>query len=238
MSLARLRIGRLFDIVTSLVLVSAALLVIYRNLHDPRVARRQSVPIPADPIAVSGLPTKGAASARFAMVIYSDFECPFCKRFAQEVLPVLEKKYVADGRLVIAYKHFPLPSHANAAQAAMNADCAGQQGRFWPTHDRLFQSDLTDEQQLSSIGASLPNPAQFEDCLLRPETKEHIDRLSADGKALGIRSTPTFMLGRSLPGGRVQVTQTIVGALSFDEFSREIDRLIEGRGWSDWVPFI
>jgi protein-disulfide isomerase len=74
------------------------------------------------------------------MIVFADFECPFCGRFTREVLPIIEQEYLSTGRLQLVYHHFPLPSHRNAVSAAVAADCAGQQGRFWDMHDKLFSA--------------------------------------------------------------------------------------------------
>ena len=74
----------------------------------------------------------------------SDFQCPYCRRFALETFPALEKEYISTGKVRWVFVNFPLTSiHANAVAAAATALCAARQGAFWPMHDLLYQHQET-----------------------------------------------------------------------------------------------
>lgn len=99
---------------------------------------KQAIKVPVD-----NAPIKGAENAPVTVVIFSDFQCPFCKR----VLPTLEqisKEY--DGKVRLAFRHNPLPFHPNAMPAAKASMAAKDQGKFWQMHDALFanQQDLSE----------------------------------------------------------------------------------------------
>jgi len=95
------------------------------------------------PVPVGGAPVRGPADAWVTLVEFSDFECPFCRSAEAQVEQVLAL-HPSDVRLV--YKQFPLTSlHDRALPAALAADCAGQQDKFWQMHDLLMQGDLSDD---------------------------------------------------------------------------------------------
>ena len=83
--------------------------------------------------------SKGAASAPVTVYEMSDFQCPYCRRFALETFPTLEREYIATGKVRWVFVNFPLTSiHPNAVAAAEVALCAAQQGAFWQVHDLLY----------------------------------------------------------------------------------------------------
>src|SRR5690606_19329787 len=93
----------------------------------------------ATAIELDGAPERGSAAAPLVLVEFSDYQCPFCRRHAQQVLPELLKHYVDAGRVRYVMKQFPLVSlHPQAELAARAALCAGDQGDYWEMHDALF----------------------------------------------------------------------------------------------------
>src|SRR5687768_14077778 len=96
--------------------------------------------VPPTTIDFGQSPTMGAASAKVGIVVFSDFECPFCKVFALKVLPDLKRQYIDSGRVRLVFKHFPLDSiHADARRAAALTACL-KEPDFWRAHDMSFQS--------------------------------------------------------------------------------------------------
>lgn len=86
---------------------------------------------------VGGAAIKGDPDAPVVIVEYSDFQCPFCRRWYTDVLPELEGRI--GGEIALAFAHFPLSQiHPNAEAAHVAAECAGEQGKFWEMHDLLF----------------------------------------------------------------------------------------------------
>jgi protein-disulfide isomerase len=162
-------------------------------------------------IPVDGSATKGPADALVTIVESSDFECPFCKR-AAPTLKQVEEAYA--GRIRIVFKHNPLPMHSNALPAAMAAEAAGAQGKFWPMHDKLFASATLDraalEQAAKELGLDL---AAFRAALDGQRFSDRIRRDQELVRNVGAGGTPTFFInGRKL-----------VGAQPFDRFKAMID---------------
>lgn len=89
------------------------------------------------PPDVSGAYIEGEAGAKVMIAEYSDFQCPFCQRWAEQALPTLRQDIGED--VAIAFMHFPITQiHPNAGFASFAAICAGEQGDFWGMHDILF----------------------------------------------------------------------------------------------------
>jgi protein-disulfide isomerase len=144
--------------------------------------------------------TKGVATAPVTVYEMSDFQCPFCRRFATETFPALEREYIATGKVRWIFVNLPIPSlHPNAVPAAQLAVCAGRQGKFWPAHDLLFLHQATwaplrnPGPFLLSLADSLQIPrAPIAACLEGGQTVEEI-RLDTEGaQRAGAGSTPTF----------------------------------------------
>src|ERR1044071_1941498 len=106
---------------------------------------------PADPLASR---TKAAATAPITVYEMSDFQCPYCKRHVDSTFAVLEKEYIATGKVRWVFINLPLASiHPNAVAPAEFAMCAARRGKFWPAHDLLFSTQ--------SLWAPLKDPAPF-----------------------------------------------------------------------------
>ena len=152
--------------------------------------------------------TKGSADARVTVYEMSDFQCPWCARFFRETQPLLEREYIATGKVRLVFVNFPLPMHANAGPAAELAMCAARQGRFWPMHDLLFrhQAHWQDLREPGSFFLGLGDSAGVDrevltQCLRTRATRDVV-RSDAEGSARsGARSTPTFYIEGGLVSG-------------------------------------
>lgn len=157
---------------------------------------------PRQRIATDKSPSKGPADAPIELVEFSDFQCPFCQRAYPTVEQVL-KAY--EGRIRFVYRHLPLPNHPAARPAAEASACAGQQGQFWPFHDRLFANpnQLTDAGFKAHAAALGLDTAKFNACVDSHQTKAEVDRDLKDANDAGVSSTPSFFInGRSLDGAQ------------------------------------
>ncbi len=165
-------------------------------------------------------PARGPADAAVTVVMFSDFECPFCKS-GHEILEELQVRY--RGAVRVAYKAFPLDMHPNALLAAMAARSAQSQGKFWDFHDRLFSQRGLDFDTLleHATAAHLDLRALRKDL----EALEYGPEVSRDlrlGQRLGVHSTPTFFVN-----GRM-----VTGAKPIDEFEDMIeDELRQVEQW-------
>ena len=148
-------------------------------------------------------PASGPAGAPVEIVMYSDFQCPFCARVTGTI-DRLKQTYA--GKIRVVFRDFPLSSiHPQAAQAAVAARCAHEQGRFWDYHDRLFahQRELTPA-RLEEYAANLGlDQERFAACRANDRTLAIVNENLASGERLGITGTPAFFInGRFLNGAQ------------------------------------
>ncbi|MBK6917598.1 MAG: thioredoxin domain-containing protein [Deltaproteobacteria bacterium] len=144
----------------------------------------------------------GATTPLVTIVEFSDFECPFCGRLAEQLSGVLAR-YPDDVRLV--FKQFPLAMHAHAEPAARAAVAAGAQGKFWEMHDRLFadRSKLGDDDLLAHAEAIGLDRTAFATALAAPATGARVREQMQEGSVLELSSTPTFFVnGRKFSGAK------------------------------------
>ncbi len=169
-------------------------------------------------------PQRGPADAWVTVVEFGDFECPYC-RMEEPVLGDLAAIYGADLRLV--WKHFPLTGiHPHAQAAAVAAECANAQGRFWEMHDLLLATALDDATLLADAG-QVPglDVAAWQACL---GTAAPADRVAADvalGASLGVGGTPTFYVN-GVP---------VIGAVPESELRAVVDQA-RGRAMASGIP--
>jgi len=172
-----------------------------------------SAPPPSSPLPVAAADgfkgyTLGSDSAPIEITEYSDFECPFCAQFATVQMPVVRTQLIATGRVRWRYRDYPLPMHPYSRYAALAAQCAGEQGKFWDMHDQLFdhhQWALTGKNPRSlfrgfatAIGLDLD---KYDACM---DSQRYAGRIQAsvqEGEARGVKGTPTFYVnGRPYEG--------------------------------------
>ena len=163
-------------------------------------------------------PALGRASAPVTLIEFSDFQCPFCQRVA----PTLKKLREAYGDKVrIVWKDFPLTQiHPQAFKASEAAHCAGDQGKYWEYHDRLFANQqLLQPDDLKRHAADLGlDAAAFNGCLDNSKYGERVRDGVAQGQRLGVSSTPTvYINGRLLSGAQPYET---FAAVIDEELSR------------------
>jgi protein-disulfide isomerase len=167
----------------------------------------------------------GKESAPVWFIMVSDFQCPFCKAWHDSTFAMVRKNYVDSGKLRMAFINFPL--HSNSLAASRTAMCAAAQGKFWGTHDRIFDAQnswkgLKDPRPyLDALAvASGANATALRSC----EDGNHVDALIAADQArfqrAGVGGTPTFYIGRA----------TMVGALPPSDFRRVIDSVLAAAG--------
>ncbi len=152
--------------------------------------------------------SKGRPDAPITVYEMSDFECPYCREFALETLPVLEREYFATGKARLIYINFPLESiHVHALAAARVALSAARQGKFWPVHDLLFQrqpqwAGQADPAYLTALADSGgTNPARLAACLASAASERAVAADLAAAARSGARSTPTFYIEGGLIEG-------------------------------------
>jgi len=145
------------------------------------------------PAGAPNPPTRGPADAVLTIVEFTDFECPYC-RGALPVIDSLLTRHPADVRIV--HRHYPLPMHAHARQAAIAAVEAERQGAFWPYHDLLFahQDRLADADLVGYADSLGLDSEAFARAISRGTHADVVDADEALGRALAVSGTPTFFV--------------------------------------------
>lgn len=171
-------------------------------------------------IAVDDEPGYGPVDAPIVIVEFSDYECPFCRKWHVETWSQIEAKYSGQVRLV--YRDFPLYGmHANAADAALAANCAGDQGKYWEFHNQLFIVDNPYSRSVyeTIAGALALDMDAFHTCF---DTGKYTDEIKEDyrfASELGVTSTPTFFINGL----------AVVGAQPFEVFDQLISMELAGQ---------
>lgn len=213
---------RLLNVATGVLVVCALLvtgLVVRREFFPatPRMGSPERVD-DAESYAASGH-RMGPAGAALTLVEFSDFQCPFCRTFAER-LHAVQRRF--PGQVAVLYRHFPVEGHRHAVAAARASDCAAEQGRFEAYHDALFAAQ-------DSIGAvpwthfaavaQVPDTVAFARCAADTAPSERLARDLADARRLGVGATPTLLVGDT----------RLVGALSLDTLEAYVRRALAAR---------
>jgi protein-disulfide isomerase len=178
-------------------------------------------------VGTDGHPALGKPEAPITIVEFSDYECPFCRRFFETTLPALKAQYIDTGTVRYVFRDFPLTMHRKAPKAAEAAHCAGAQGHYWEMHDALFKNRALGMLQLTGHARRLGlDQAAFEACLDGGTYADKVDGNVTDGGAAGVTGTPSFIIGKTGSNGTIEGT-LIRGTQPLITFSREIDRLLK-----------
>ena len=174
-------------------------------------------------------PSRGSNAARLTLIEFSDYQCPFCARHTRDTNPELVKEYVDTGKVRYAFFDMPLEYlHKSAFKAAEATRCAGDQGKYWEMHERLFANQQMLEPWSAHAKALDLDVAVFDTCMNSGKSANAVRADMAAAQQLGINSTPTFFLGVTDPGNpaRVKGLSLVRGALPFGTFKMEIDKAL------------
>jgi protein-disulfide isomerase len=199
---------------------------LYEKACDANLAAAPAAPVeaaapaPGKPVEIAlrpDDPVKGNPRAPVTVVVFSDFQCPFCSR-VEPTLKQVEQAYGPKVRL--AWKHKPLPFHPNAVPAAVAAEAAREQGKFWQMHDKMFagQQELSPaayERWARELGLDMN---RFKAALNSQKLRSRVDEDDQLATRLGIDGTPTMAVNGEL----------VVGAVPFEILKAVIDRKLAG----------
>lgn len=160
-------------------------------------------------IDITGAPVQGKIDAPVTLIVFSDFECPWCGKLEPVLKQLLDSN---KDKLRIVFKHLPLPMHPNAEPAALAAIAAQKQDKFWQMHDALFQTTNWTpgviEQTALKIGL---NMEKFKADLSNPETEMQLAKDKTDAQLADVVSTPSmFINGRPVRDRSLLALQTMV----------------------------
>ena len=217
------------SIVVAAVLISGTLL--YTRPNKNGVAPTQgNVPVKVD-VSADDDPYLGNSSAPVKIIEFSDFQCPFCRAFWKDTLPLIKKDYVDTGKVQFVYRDFPLSFHPASVPSALAADCAKEQNKYWEFHDKMFSEEekkgtgtitygVTElKKWAKEIGL---NTGNFNQCLDSQKYKAEVDKDTADGSKAGVSGTPTSFINGI----------AIVGAQPYSNFKTAIDKALAEAGTS------
>jgi protein-disulfide isomerase len=189
------------------------------------LARRNSAPVPVGPMPVNTSSFSGwvlgSDSAPVEIIEYADFGCGACGIFTVLNAPDIKQRLVNTGRVRWRFRDYPIPSHAASPAAHMAAACAGEQEQFWPMHDVIFgnQSNWGRERRperrfrdyARQMGLDMD---RFDECTESQRYAAQIDAAKQEGVAVGVHSTPSFVIGGLL----------VAGALAYDSLVVLVER--------------
>jgi len=154
-------------------------------------------------VSITGAAVRGSEKAKVTIVKFEDYQCPYCKT-VQPTFKELLKRY--DGKLRVVHKDLPLDAiHPQARPAAEAARCAGEQGKFWDYHDKLYANGSKfNAEELKSAAKEVGLDADgFEKCFASGKFKGAVQKDLLEGAQLGLNGTPAFFInGRELIGAQ------------------------------------
>jgi protein-disulfide isomerase len=178
-------------------------------------------------IGVDDDPVLGSPDAKVLMIEFGDYQCPSCRMFWKDIEPRLKKDYIDTGKVKLVFRDFPLmQSHPEALLAAMAVNCAGEQGKYWQYHDKVFREQYNKGDDVirlkaadlkkwaKDVGVEQP---KFDQCLDSEKFKDEVMKDKADGDAAGVQGTPTFFINGRVMGG----------AQMYPEYRKVIDELLK-----------
>ena len=193
----------------------------------------QAVQPPAQPqqdkngkVNIEGSYSLGKANAPLTMVIFTDYQCPFCQRFEMQTFAEIKKNWIDTGKLRYVVHDQPLDFHPNAMKAAEATRCAGEQGKFWelraklvPNAEQLQREKLPDYAREAGLDVG-----KFNACL---DSGRHIGKIKAEiteASAQGVSGTPSFIIGKS--DGKTVEGPLLVGAMPYTVFELKLNELL------------
>lgn len=199
---------------------------IHQLLEHQQMAAAQPLTAPAsDKVQMSvaaGWYSIGRDDAPITVVEFADYQCPFCRKFHSETFGELKKNYIDTGKVRFVSRDLPLDFHPNAPGGAMATRCAGEQNKFWEMRDMMLASDAElSPAALLKYGRQINlDMTAFGACLNEKKYNAAIQKDVADAGTLGIRGTPSFVVGKTAKDQIKGVR--IAGAVPYSVFDTAI----------------
>jgi protein-disulfide isomerase len=212
-----------FYLLLALVAVAGLGVIGFQAFGKARISIPANVQVlPADTAGFRGY-VLGSDSAPVEITEYADYQCPACQDFEVVQMPTIFERLIQTGRLRWRYRDFPLDQiHRHTRVAAHSAACADEQGKYWDQHHRIYSwtPDWTVKRDAAGVfrdyakldGLDL---GKYDACMQTGKYAGRIEASSREGVALGVHSTPTFLIaGRLYPG-----------SMAYDEVKKLVDSL-------------
>jgi len=167
-------------------------------------------------VSIDDDPIKGPENAPVTIIEFSDFQCPFCGRFFEQTLPLIEENYIRTGKVRLVFRDFPLSFNQYAQKAAEASECADEQGKFWEYHAKLFENqNALDIDSLKQYARDLGlDITRFNECLDSGKMTQEVQKDFNDGLQYGVGGTPTFFINGI----------KLIGAQPYSAFERLIEQ--------------
>lgn len=180
-------------------------------------------------IPIEGFKTYGNPSAKIVVMEFTDFQCPFCRRFHRETFPLLEEKYIKTGKVKWITRAFPLPFHLAALPSAKALYCVGKFGtdkQYWEFYNKLFLSDNINPSTPFEIAEQIGlNREKIAQCAGSEDAQNFIKKENQNATIYGVSGTPTFFIGIDNGKGSMKAIK-VVGAQPVSVFNEKIDSLL------------
>jgi len=205
------------------IMISGAIFLTQGNLAEKSPNKEEDNKQQAtQPWASDGDPFLGPEDAKVTIVEFSDYQCPFCRIFAEETFGDLKKEYIDSGKSVkFVYRDFPLSIHPSAIISAEATHCADDQNKYWEMQDKIFKEQAKlgqntiqyEKQDIVGWAQELNlNMNEFMACLDGGKYKDEVEKDLQDGISAGVTGTPTFFInGYKIVGAQPLTTfETII----------------------------
>ena len=161
-------------------------------------------------------PFIGPEDAPITIIQFAEYQCPYCGKAGESIDRVLEEY---KGKVKMVYRDFPLSFHDRAIPAAVAANCAGEQGKYWEMHKLLMsnQSALSDSTLKAHAITLALDLEKWNTCRQDPEQAKEVQKDFQDGQKVGVNGTPAFFINGIM----------LSGAVPFPDFKEIIDRELQ-----------
>lgn len=222
------------DTAASVLMIAASIAILYSFVRTPAVPTVASAAVEPLPNAIELGPLHsfaaiGIEALPVALIEYTDFQCPYCRTFTEEIFPKLRSDFIDTGRIAFAVQHFPLSSiHPQASFAAGAAHCMGAQGRFWQMHDWLFaHTNSLDRSSILEGAFSLGASEKLLDCI-SSEGERAIEQSRKTAAGVGIQGTPTFLIAKRNELGSWRAVSRLKNSSNYQAFTKALEQALAG----------
>jgi protein-disulfide isomerase len=186
-------------------------------------------PRPTDATLKNDVAGVGRDDAPYTIVQFTDFQCPFCQKFAAETMPLLHKNYIATGKVRLVVRHFPLAGHSNATTFALASRCALRSAdRGYAFDMALYRSagGKADSAVAAASAAAGMDNRDIQACVASGREKEGVELDKKLATSVGVRGTPAFVIGKT---GSSITGRMVYGAIPTENYVATLDSVISGK---------